>query len=126
MGVPRRTIKSSVGAGSVSRERVRQVMISLKQQGGIASAEAARGGWLINQVAEKAEIPPERAEKAVEVLFARDGIIVEALRKGESVSITGFGSFHTGGGSRRSALETGVGMDDVFHPDQSLTQVFES
>lgn len=125
MGVPRRTIKSSVAAGSVDRARVREVMLSLKNPDGPARAQMpAANSSLVDAVAARATISAESARKAVDALFsATGGIIPEALRKGETVSMTGFGSFHAAGGA---ALAASASDDVVFLPDESLTERLEA
>lgn len=51
---------------------------------------------LIQQLASRANLSRAEAQRAVEALFAVDGgIIVEALKGGDKVQITGFGSFET-------------------------------
>jgi DNA-binding protein HU-beta len=48
----------------------------------------------IEQVAEKAEMSRSAAARTVEAIFdATEGVIVQALRKGEEVSLPGFGKF---------------------------------
>jgi DNA-binding protein HU-beta len=49
---------------------------------------------LIATLAERARLSKAQATRAVEAIFAADGIIATALRRGERVQITGFGSFH--------------------------------
>ncbi len=51
---------------------------------------------LVQQLANRANISRADAQKAVEALFSvNDGIISQALRGGDKVTITGFGSFET-------------------------------
>lgn len=51
---------------------------------------------LIQQLASRADISRAEASRAVDALFAVDnGIIAEALKSGDKVQITGFGSFET-------------------------------
>jgi DNA-binding protein HU-beta len=51
---------------------------------------------LIQQVANSADLSRAEAQRAVDSLFsAEDGIIAKALKNGEKVQITGFGSFET-------------------------------
>ena len=123
MGVPRRTIKSSAGAGSVERERVREVMRSLKSPGGRVT-EATRKAVesaLVRAVSERAAITHEHARKAVDALFSTPGgIIPEALRNGETVSMTGFGSFYAAAGTTDTSSEV------VFHPDESLSVTLDA
>lgn len=51
---------------------------------------------LIQQLADRADMNRSEAQKAVDALFSVDnGIISSALKQGEKVTITGFGSFET-------------------------------
>jgi len=51
---------------------------------------------LTQQLASRANLSRAEAAKAVDALFnVEDGIITEALRSGDKVQITGFGSFET-------------------------------
>ena len=51
---------------------------------------------LIQQLSSRADIPRNEATKVVDALFSvEDGIIAEALRSGDKITITGFGSFET-------------------------------
>ena len=51
---------------------------------------------LTQKLAERTNLSKADAAKAVDALFAADsGIISEALRTGQKVQITGFGSFET-------------------------------
>jgi DNA-binding protein HU-beta len=48
---------------------------------------------LTQQLVDRSGLPRSAATQVVEGLFGRDGVITNALRKGEKVQITGFGSF---------------------------------
>lgn len=51
---------------------------------------------LVRQLAERADLSRAEAAKAIDALFSvEDGIIAEALRGGDKVQLTGFGSFET-------------------------------
>ncbi len=51
---------------------------------------------LTQKLADRTNLSKSDAQKAVDALFAADsGIISQALKKGEKVQITGFGSFET-------------------------------
>lgn len=51
---------------------------------------------LAQKLAERTDLSKSEASKAVDALFsANDGIISEALKSGQKVQITGFGSFET-------------------------------
>ncbi|HEX2094051.1 MAG TPA: HU family DNA-binding protein [Longimicrobiaceae bacterium] len=59
---------------------------------------------LVQQLASKAGISRADAQRTVEALFdVNNGIIPEALKRGDKVQITGFGSFET----RRREARTG-------------------
>jgi DNA-binding protein HU-beta len=49
---------------------------------------------LVQQLSSRANLSRAQAQSAVDAIFsADDGLISEALKKGEKVQITGFGSF---------------------------------
>lgn len=48
---------------------------------------------LIQTLAERAQITRTQATRVVDALFGDDGIIAEALSRGDKVQITGFGNF---------------------------------
>ena len=51
---------------------------------------------LTQKLAERTDLSKSEAQKAVDAIFAaNNGIIAEALRTGDKVQITGFGSFET-------------------------------
>ena len=51
---------------------------------------------LVQQLSVRADIPRTEATKVIDALFSvEDGIIAEALRGGDKITITGFGSFET-------------------------------
>lgn len=51
---------------------------------------------LTQKLAERSNLSKADAQRAVDALFSSDnGIIAEALRSGDKVQITGFGSFET-------------------------------
>jgi DNA-binding protein HU-beta len=59
---------------------------------------------LTSQLAERANLNRSQASKAIDALFSTDGgIISKALKGGEKVQITGFGSFE----SRKRDARTG-------------------
>lgn len=58
---------------------------------------------LIEAVASRLDMAKTDATRAVEALFGTDGIIVETLRRGDKVQITGFGSFQ----AKQRAARTG-------------------
>jgi len=48
---------------------------------------------LIEAVADRTDLKKADAARAVEALFDGNGVIVDVLRKGEKVQLTGFGTF---------------------------------
>ena len=51
---------------------------------------------LTQKLAERTDLSKSEAQRAVDAIFAaNNGIIAEALRTGDKVQITGFGSFET-------------------------------
>jgi DNA-binding protein HU-beta len=51
---------------------------------------------LTQQVADRTQLSRSDAQKAVDAIFSADGgVISDALKKGDKVQITGFGSFET-------------------------------
>ena len=88
---------------------------------------------IVQQLASRANISRADAQRAVDALFAVDtGIISQALKSGDKVQITGFGSFET---KRREARKgrnprTGKEIDiaastsPVFRSGKSLKDSF--
>ncbi|HEX9728157.1 MAG TPA: HU family DNA-binding protein [Gemmatimonadales bacterium] len=58
---------------------------------------------LIDELANRAGLAKTDAARAVEAMFGMDGIIVDALRGGAKIQLTGFGSFQ----ARPRAARTG-------------------
>lgn len=58
---------------------------------------------LIDDLAARANLPKADANRAIDALFGTDGAIVAALRGGDKVQITGFGSFQ----AKKRAARTG-------------------
>lgn len=51
---------------------------------------------MIQQLADRTNFSKADAQRAVDALFGtEDGILAQSLKKGEKISITGFGSFET-------------------------------
>lgn len=97
MSIPRRTIKPSVRTGSVSREEVRHA-VRAAARGNDTAASAPKAihskSYLIDGLSTQAKLTRADAKRVVDALFSsKTGIIAEALRKGDRVSIGGFGSF---------------------------------
>jgi DNA-binding protein HU-beta len=58
---------------------------------------------LIDTLAADTGLSKADAQRAVEAMFGDDGVIVKALRRGDKVQITGFGTF----AARKRAARTG-------------------
>jgi DNA-binding protein HU-beta len=84
---------------------------------------------LIQQLQSRADLSRSDAQKAVDALFsADDGIIAKALRQGEKVQITGFGSFETRKREARTGrnprtgkeIKIGASTNAAFRPGKGL------
>ncbi|HET7040078.1 MAG TPA: HU family DNA-binding protein [Gemmatimonadales bacterium] len=58
---------------------------------------------LIDALAGEANLPKAEATRAVDALFGEHGIVAKALKAGEKVQITGFGTFQ----AKQRAARTG-------------------
>ncbi len=77
---------------------------------------------LIQQLASRADIPRAEAQRAVDALFSVDnGIIAEALRTGDKVQITGFGSFETKSREARKGRNPRTGTEIDIAASTSAT-----
>ncbi len=77
---------------------------------------------LIQQLSSRANLSRSDAQKAVDALFsADDGIIAQALREGEKVQITGFGSFETRQREARKGRNPRTGKEIDIGPSTSAT-----
>lgn len=75
---------------------------------------------LVQQLASRAGLNRGDAQKAVDTLFsADDGIIAEALRSGQKVQITGFGSFETRQREARKGRNPRTGKEIDIGPSTS-------
>jgi DNA-binding protein HU-beta len=84
---------------------------------------------LIQQLQSRTDLSRSDAQKAVDALFsAEDGIISQALRQGEKVQITGFGSFETRKREARTGrnprtgkeIKIGASTNAAFRPGKGL------
>jgi DNA-binding protein HU-beta len=84
---------------------------------------------LTQKLAERTNLSKAEASRAVDALFSPDGgIIAEALKSGEKVQITGFGSFETRQREARTGRNPRTGKEiDIaastsaaFRPGKSL------
>ena len=64
---------------------------------------------LIEAVAERADLKKAEATKAVEALFDGSGIIVETLKSGAKVQVTGFGTFQAKDRAARTGRDPRTG-----------------
>jgi DNA-binding protein HU-beta len=84
---------------------------------------------LIQHLASRADLSRHDAQRVVDALFSVEtGIVTDALRRGERIQLTGFGSFETrrrearmGRNPRTSAaIEIGPSVNAAFKPGASL------
>lgn len=67
---------------------------------------------LTQKLAERTNLSKSDAQKAVDALFSADkGIISQALKKGDKVQITGFGSFETRARGARTGRNPRTGKE---------------
>ncbi|MDQ3557208.1 MAG: HU family DNA-binding protein [Gemmatimonadota bacterium] len=77
---------------------------------------------LIQQLADRADISRSDAQKAVDALFSvEDGIISRALKGGDKVQITGFGSFETKQREARKGRNPRTGKEIDIGPSTSAS-----
>jgi DNA-binding protein HU-beta len=77
---------------------------------------------LIQQLANRADLSRTEAQRAVDSLFsAEDGIISQALKGGEKVQITGFGSFETKRREARKGRNPRTGKEINIGPSTSAS-----
>lgn len=77
---------------------------------------------LVQQLASRANLSRSQAQTAVDALFsAENGIIAEALRSGQKVQITGFGSFETRTREARKGRNPRTGKEINIGPSTSAT-----
>ncbi|MEU1484757.1 HU family DNA-binding protein [Streptomyces sp. NPDC005752] len=68
------------------------------------------------KTADGGELPAEQIGRVVDAVFgtvAEAGAIAEALKAGRTVTLVGFGSFHTVGGE--AALRPGKALNEFVH-----------
>lgn len=82
-------------------------------------------GDLIDVLAERASLSKSHASKVVESLFDVDrGLIAQALKRGEKVQITGFGSFEARKRGARTARNPRTG--EAVHVPPSIAPAFKA
>ena len=75
---------------------------------------------LIQQLSDRADLSRSDAQKAIDALFSTsDGIIAQALKKGDKVQITGFGSFETRSREARTGRNPRTGKEIKIGPSTS-------
>jgi DNA-binding protein HU-beta len=84
---------------------------------------------LVQRLADTADMSKAEAQRAVDALFnTKDGVLMKALKKGERIQITGFGSFETRerkprtGRNPRTGKEIKIGAtrSPSFRPGKAL------
>jgi DNA-binding protein HU-beta len=84
---------------------------------------------LVQSLASETDMTKADAQRAVDALFnAKDGLLMKALKKGERVQITGFGTFETRkrkartGRNPRTGKEIKIGptVSPSFRPGKAL------
>ena len=77
---------------------------------------------LAQALATKADISKADAQKAVDAIFSpEDGVITDALRQGDRVQITGFGTFETRERKARTGRNPRTGREIKIGPTVSAT-----
>lgn len=86
---------------------------------------------LVQALATKTELSKTQALRAIEALFSTDdGLIIDALKRGEKVQISGFGTFETKqrkartGRNPRTGTEIRIGptVSASFRPGKALKE----
>jgi len=75
---------------------------------------------LIQTLAERTHLTRAQASRAVDVLFGDDGIIAEALSKGDKVQITGFGNFEVRERGPRTGRNPRTGATIKIGPSKTV------
>jgi DNA-binding protein HU-beta len=77
---------------------------------------------LAQALATKADISKADAQKAVDAIFSpEDGVITDALRQGDRVQITGFGTFETRERKARTGRNPRTGLEIRIGPTTSAS-----
>ena len=72
---------------------------------------------LVQNLASKTDMTKADAQRAVDALFnAKDGILTRALKKGDRVQITGFGTFETRKRKARTGRNPRTGKEIKIGP----------
>ena len=76
---------------------------------------------LIAALASRADLPRSQAAKVIDALFDVDaGLISQALRNGEKIQITGFGSFETKHRAARTGRNPRTGKEVRIPPGRTI------
>jgi DNA-binding protein HU-beta len=84
---------------------------------------------LVQSLANKTDMTKADAQRAVEALFnTKDGVLASALKKGDRVQITGFGTFETRKRKARTGrnprtgdeIKIGATVSPSFRPGKAL------
>lgn len=77
---------------------------------------------LIQELSSRADLSRSQAQEAIDALFSSDdGIISQALKNGDKVQITGFGSFETRTREARKGRNPRTGKEIDIGPSTSAT-----
>ncbi|CAN5772037.1 HU family DNA-binding protein [soil metagenome] len=77
---------------------------------------------LIQELSSRADLSRSQAQEAIDALFSsEDGIISQALKKGDKVQITGFGSFESRTREARKGRNPRTGKEIDIGPSTSAT-----
>ena len=66
---------------------------------------------LIDELARRLDMPKTDATRAVDALFGTDGIVVDSLKTGDKVQITGFGTFQAKARAARTGRDPRTGNE---------------
>ncbi|HUG39701.1 MAG TPA: HU family DNA-binding protein [Longimicrobiales bacterium] len=75
---------------------------------------------LVQSLASKTDMTKADAQRAIDALFnPKDGIVTRALKKGERIQITGFGTFETRQRKARTGRNPRTGKEIKIGPTRS-------
>jgi DNA-binding protein HU-beta len=75
---------------------------------------------LVQELANKTDMTKADAQRSVDALFnPKDGVLTRALKKGDRVQITGFGTFETRKRKARTGRNPRTGMEIKIGPTVS-------
>ena len=79
---------------------------------------------LIEALASRLDLPKTDATRTMEAVFGMDGVIVETLRAGQKIQITGFGSFQAKARAARTGRDPRTG--NPIHIKASTQPTFKA